>query len=119
MQITRQRVRPAMDVDTSETCPSCLGTGKVKSSILFVDNLEEKVNCLVNKHHVKKFALHIHPYVAAYLNKGFLPISLQWKMKYSRGLKVIPDQSLAFLEYKFIDSEKNELEMKDEELSVK
>ena len=119
MQITRQRVRPAMDVDTSEACPSCLGTGKVKSSILFVDNLEEKVNCLVNKHHVKKFALHIHPYVAAYLNKGFLPISLQWKMKYSRGLKVIPDQSLAFLEYKFIDSEKNELEMKDEELSVK
>ena len=43
MQITRQRVRPAMDVDTSEDCPSCFGTGTVKPSILFTDSLEEKI----------------------------------------------------------------------------
>ena len=73
MQITRQRVRPAMDVDTSEDCPSCFGTGTVKPSILFTDSLEEKIDCLVNKHHVKKFTLHVHPYVAAYVNKGLFP----------------------------------------------
>ena len=114
MQITRQRVRPAMDIETTETCPACFGTGTVKSSILFTDSLEGKVDCLVNKHHVKKFTLHVHPYVAAYLNKGLFPLSWQWKMKYSHGLKIIPNQSLAFLEYKFYDEDKNELDMKEE-----
>ena len=109
-----QRVRPAMDVDTSEDCPSCFGTGTVKPSILFTDSLEEKIDCLVNKHHVKKFTLHVHPYVAAYVNKGLFPLSMKWKMKYTHGLKVIPNQSLAFLEYKFFDADKNELDMKEE-----
>ncbi|MDF9830169.1 Rne/Rng family ribonuclease [Parabacteroides sp. PF5-6] len=115
MQITRQRVRPEMEVDTNETCPTCFGSGKAKPSILFTDNLEGKIDCLVNKHHVKKFTLHLHPYVAAFVNRGFIPLSMKWKFKYSLGLKVIPDQSLAFLEYKFIDPDKNELDMKEEQ----
>jgi len=114
MQITRQRVRPAMDVNTSESCPTCFGTGNAKPSILFTDSLEGKIECLVNKHHVKKFTLHLHPYVAAFVNKGIFSLKRKWKLKYTQGLKVIPDQSLAFLEYKFYDTEKNELDMKEE-----
>ena len=114
MQITRQRVRPAMDVDTTESCPTCFGTGTIKPSILFTDNLEGKIDCLVNKHNVKKFALHVHPYVAAFVNKGLYALSMKWKLKYSMGMKVIPNQSLGFLEYKFIDSDKNELDMMEE-----
>lgn len=114
MQITRQRVRPAMDVDTREACPTCLGTGTIKPSIFFTDNLEEKINNLVSKHHVKKFALHVHPYVAAFINKGLFSLKMKWKMKYSMLMKVIPNQSLGFLEYKFIDSDKNELDMMEE-----
>ena len=115
MQITRQRVRPILEVQTSEDCPSCFGTGKIKSSILFTDSLERKIDCLVNKHHVKKFSLHVHPYVAAYIDKGIYPLRLKWKLKYSWNLKIIPNQSLAFLEYKFYDPEKNELDMQDEQ----
>ncbi|MBE6301027.1 MAG: Rne/Rng family ribonuclease [Parabacteroides distasonis] len=114
MQITRQRVRPAMDVDTSESCPTCFGTGTIKPSILFTDSLEGKIDCLVNKHKVKKFALHIHPYVAAFIKSGIFPLDWKWKFKYSFGIKVIPNQSLSFLEYKFIDSDKNELDMMEE-----
>jgi ribonuclease G len=114
MQLTRQRVRPILDIQTSESCPSCFGTGVVKSSILFTDSLEGKIDCLVNVHNVKKFTLHVHPYVAAYINKGIWSLELQWKMKYSAGMKIIPDQSLAFLEYKFYDREKNELDMQEE-----
>ena len=114
MQITRQRVRPAMDVETTESCPTCFGTGTVKPSILFTESLEGKIDCLVNKHNVKKFVLHVHPYVAAFINKGIFPLSWRWKMKYTYGLKVIPNQSLAFMEYKFIDPDKNELDMLEE-----
>ncbi|MDD2438049.1 MAG: Rne/Rng family ribonuclease [Massilibacteroides sp.] len=114
MQITRQRVRPEMEVNTSEKCPTCFGTGTAKPSILLTDSLEGKIECLVNKHKMKKFVLRVHPYIAAFLNKGIIPLSLKWKMKYSFGIKVIPDQSLAFLEYRFYDSDKNELDMNEE-----
>jgi ribonuclease G len=114
MQITRQRVRPEMDVKTSENCPTCFGTGKTQPSILFTDGLEEKINSLTNKHKVKKLSLHLHPYVAAFVTKGFFSLKRKWKLKYTSGLKVIPDQSLGFLEYKFYDPERNELDMKEE-----
>src|SRR5699024_6214120 len=34
MQITRQRVRPELEISTSELCPTCHGTGKVGPSII-------------------------------------------------------------------------------------
>lgn len=114
MQITRQRVRPAMDVTTNETCPTCFGKGNIKPSILFTDTLESKIDYLVNKLKVKKFKLHIHPYVAAFVNKGVVSLKRQWQLKYGFGFKIIPDQSLAFLEYVFYDSSGEELDMKEE-----
>ena len=118
MQITRQRVRPAMDFNTAETCPTCLGKGAIQSSILFTDTLEEKIKNVVENLKVKKFKLHVHPYIAAFINKGFYTLKMKWKMKYSRKMKLIPDQSLGFLEYKFFDEDKNEIDGKDEFLSV-
>ena len=114
MQITRQRVRPIPDIQSSEKCPTCFGTGKIKSSLLLTDSLERKINCLVNKHHIKKFSLHVHPYVAAYINKGIIPLGFKWNIKYTTRMKIIPDQSLAFMEYKFFDPDRNEIEMQEE-----
>ena len=114
MQITRQRVRPAMDVNTDEKCPTCFGKGKIKPSILFTDALENKIDYLVNKLGIKKFALHIHPYVAAYINQGIVSLKRKWQMKYGFGIRIIPNQNLAFLEYKFYDTHGEELDMKEE-----
>ena len=115
MQITRQRVRPAMDVTVDETCPSCFGTGVVKSSVLFTDKLESKIAILVNDLGVKKVRLHVHPYVAAFIDKGIVSLKRKWQMKFGFGLKIIPDQSLAFLQYVFYDSENHEIDMKEED----
>ncbi len=114
MQITRQRVRPAIDVMTDEDCPTCFGKGKIKPSILFTDSLESKIDYMVNKLKVKKFTLHIHPYVAAYVNQGIVSMKRKWQMKYGFGIKIIPDQSLAYLQYKFFDKHGQELDMKEE-----
>jgi ribonuclease G len=114
MQITRQRVRPILDIQTSENCPTCFGTGKIQSSLLFTDTLESKIDCLTNQLHVKKFALHVHPYVAAYINKGVFPLSLKWKMKYTARMKIIPDQSMAFMDYKCFDPDRNEIDIVEE-----
>lgn len=114
MQITRQRVRPAMDVKVEEECPSCAGTGKIKSSYLFTDALEGKIRMITEDLGIKKFRLHVHPFVAAYINQGFISLHRRWQFHYSRALKIIPDQSLAFLDYKFIDHNGQEIDMHEE-----
>lgn len=114
MQITRQRVRPAMDVNVEETCPTCFGKGKIKSSILFTDQLESKIDRMVNKIGIKKFNLHVHPYVAAYINQGLISMKRRWQVKYGMGINVIPSQKLAFLQYEFYDKKGNFIDMKEE-----
>lgn len=114
MQITRQRVRPALDIVTAETCPSCFGKGEVQSSILFTDKLEEKIEYLVENLKVKKFVMYIHPYVEAYIKKGIFSIYSKWRRKYGRGVKVVADESLAYLQYKVFDADKNEIDLKEE-----
>lgn len=114
MQITRQRVRPAMDINTAETCPTCFGKGSIKPSILFTDNLENKIDYLVNNLKIKNFSLHIHPYVAAYVNQGLFSLKRKWQLKYGFGVKIVPNQKLAFLEYEFYDTQGEEIDMKEE-----
>lgn len=114
MQITRQRVRPAMDVTVEEACPTCGGTGKIKSSLLFTDALESKIAILVGKLGIKKFRLHVHPFVAAYINQGLVSLKRKWQMKYGMGIKVIPNQDLSYLQYVFFDSSGQEIDMKEE-----
>ena len=114
MQITRQRVRPAMDVNVEEACPTCNGSGKIKSSILFTDQLEGKIDQLVNKIGIKKFYLHVHPYVAAFINKGAISMKWKWRIKYGWGVHIIPSQKLAYLQYEFYDANGQFIDMKEE-----
>lgn len=114
MQITRQRVRPAMDVNVEETCPTCFGRGKIKSSILFTDQLESKIDRLVNKIGIKKFYLHVHPYVAAYINQGFISLKRKWQIKYGLGVNVVSSQNMAFLQYEIYDKNGQFIDMKEE-----
>ena len=115
MQITRQRVRPVMDVNVEESCPTCFGTGKIKSSILFTDQLERKIDQLVNKIGVKQFYLHVHPYIAAYINKELVSLKRKWQMKYGLGVHIVPSQKLGFLQYEFYDHQRQFLDMKEEQ----
>lgn len=114
MQITRQRVRPAMDVNVEETCPTCFGRGKIKSSILFTDQLESKIDRLVNKIGIKKFYLHVHPYVAAYINQGIVSLKRKWQIKYGWGVNVVSSQKMAFLQYEIYDKDGLFIDMKEE-----
>ena len=114
MQITRQRVRPAMDVNVEETCPTCFGKGTIKSSYLFTDTLENKIDYIVNNLGISKFKLYVHPYVAAYIMQGFLSIYRKWQLKYGFGFKIIPSQQLAFLQYQFKDKQNNDINMTEE-----
>ncbi|MBD5255548.1 MAG: Rne/Rng family ribonuclease [Barnesiella sp.] len=114
MQITRQRVRPALDIVTAETCPSCFGKGKVQPSLLFTDTLKEKLHYLIDDLKVNDFILYVHPFVDAYLKKGLISPYRRWRMELGRKFKIMPDQSLAYLEYKVLDKDRNEIDIKEE-----
>lgn len=114
MQITRQRVRPALDITTSETCPSCYGKGEIQPSLLFTDKLSEKIDYLVNHLKINDFKMYIHPYVDAYIKKGLFSLYGKWRRQYGRRFKIIADQSLAYLQYKVIDAEGKEIDLKEE-----
>ena len=114
MQITRQRVRPAMDVNVEEVCPTCFGKGKIKSCLLFTDQRESKLARLVTNIATTTIYLHVHPYVAAYINKGLVSLKRKWQMRYGLGVHIVPSQKLAFLQYEFYDSKRQFIDMKEE-----
>jgi len=111
MQITRQRVRPEMHINTDEKCPTCQGTGKVTPSLLWTDDIEDAVRRAVQDQKMKKLLLKVHPFVYAYLKRGFPSEILKWKFRYTHGLKVIPSDSLGFLEFKIVDNKNKEVDL--------
>lgn len=115
MQITRQRVRPALDITTTETCPSCFGKGEVQPSLLFTDTLREKLDYLVNGLGIKNFVMYVHPYVEAYIKRGlFNSLYRRWRSELGRNFKVMADESLAYLQYRVLDKDRNEINLRDE-----
>ncbi len=114
MQITRQRVRPALDIVTTEACPSCFGKGEVQPSLLFTDTLKEKVDYLIKELKVRDFIIYVHPFVDAYLKKGIISLYRRWRMELGGKFKVMPDESLAYLQYRVLDKNRTEIDLKEE-----
>lgn len=104
MQITRQRVRPALDITTTEPCPSCQGKEQVPASLLFTDTLKDRIEYLIGERGLRGFRMYVHPYVDAYLKKGLISIYRKWRMELGRKFRILPDQSLAYLQYRVSDS---------------
>jgi ribonuclease G len=111
MQITRQRVRPEMNIVTNEKCPSCQGTGQTRPTILFTDILEKALSFIVDKIKTRSIILNVHPFVASYLKKGLFPLNWKWNFKYKIFLKVQAVTSYHMLEYHFYDRYDNEIDL--------
>jgi ribonuclease G len=109
MQITRQRMRPEVNIITTENCPSCTGTGKISCSLLLEDEIEKKLVYLVTHSH-KNLTLSVHPIVYSHLTKGwFTSIAKKWKRKHGIKLKVIANTSYGMVEFHFFDHNDEEI----------
>ena len=111
MQITRERVRPQMNIITKETCPTCNGTGKITASILTSDLVEKNIEHLLVKQNEKNLVLAVHPYLHAYFTTGLISQRLKWYFKYKRWVNIVIDTSLAITEYKFLNKEGEEIQL--------
>lgn len=114
MQITRQRVRPALDIVTTEVCPSCYGKGEIQPSLLFTDTLYEKIEYMVQTLKMSNFIVYVHPFVHAYLTKGLISQAMKWRFALGGNFRILPDQSVAYLQYRAVDKDRNEIDLKEE-----
>ena len=114
MQITRERVRPQMNIATKEVCPTCNGSGKIEASILVTDKIEDHIRHLFEKQNESKLVLALHPFLHAYYTKGFISKRMKWLFKYKRSVELIKDSSLAITEYKFLNKDGEEIELAQE-----
>ena len=109
MQITRQRVRPELNVETTETCPVCHGAGKADAAILVVDKIEDLLEYYVNEKKEKNILLKVHPFIGAFLRKGIFSLRFKWAWKYKVSLKIIDVPSYYIYEHHFYDKYGREL----------
>jgi len=106
IQITRQRVRPEVNIKTREEDPNN-ENGEIEAPILIVDKIAADFERISKDH--KKVVLNAHPFVAAYLTKGFPSIRSKWFFEHKKWVKIIPRDAYTFLEYHFFDKEGKEI----------
>ena len=113
MQITRQRIRPAVTVNVREVCPTCLGKGKIQAPIYFIDEVEQGIKTLYEAEG-RGLRLHVHPFIFAFLSKGVLGgKKTAWRLKY--GIHLIENQSVGVLQYQFYNKNREQLNLSDYE----
>ncbi len=111
VQITRQRVRPEMNVQILEKCPACDGTGQIRPAILLTDDIENNLSYLVREQNEKNLTLVVHPYLYAYLTRGLFGFKWKWWRKYGQWVTIKSLNAMHFLDYKFLNRTGDEIKM--------
>ncbi len=101
VQITRQRVRQERVINTREPNPNKNGT--VEAPIVLIDKIQHDLIRFVNHPKYNGLVLNTHPFVAAYLKKGFPSIQQKWFMEHKKWIKILPRDAYQYLNYRFYD----------------
>lgn len=104
MQITRQRIRPITQIDTTEVCPVCHGTGKIAPSLVIDEELERKI-AYHTENGVKSFMLKTGPILGSYISRGFNSFLRKWRRKYKCKIKHEEVQDFSVLQYEFYNED--------------
>ncbi|MBL6963537.1 MAG: Rne/Rng family ribonuclease [Bacteroidetes bacterium] len=110
MEITRQRVKPALELSITETCPVCRGSGEVKPTILVVDDIEHSLNFIHSELKVKQITIKVHPFISPFLRAGIIPQTIKWMFKYKMWIRIKASQALHLIDYKILDNKGKDLE---------
>ncbi|MDY3784159.1 MAG: Rne/Rng family ribonuclease [Candidatus Cryptobacteroides sp.] len=102
MQITRHRIRPVTELNTTEECPLCHGTGKIASTVVIDEQVERTLSDLVENGH-SVLTLKVSPILGAYLTRGFNSYVRKWKKKHKCRLTVEEVSDFSILQYEFYD----------------
>jgi ribonuclease G len=110
MQVTRQRMKPEMNIVTTEVCPSCEGTGKISSALILEDEIAKNLSYLIMQKH-KGLTVDVHPIVYTYLTSGFPSRRMKWSWKFKQKVKVRSNSNNTLTEFKFYDDTGEEIKL--------
>ncbi len=102
IQITRQRVRPEMNIKTRESNPNNINGKEVEAPIGIVSKIKHDLDQIIKKDY-KSVTLNTHPFIAAFLTKGIPSIRSKWFFEHKKWLKILPRDAYTYLEYHFKD----------------
>jgi len=108
IQITRQRVRPEMNIKTREENPNNGDTTEVEAPIVLVNKMTDELKNLIKKDY-KKITLNTHPFIAAFLTKGFPSVRTKWFMEHKKWVTIQPRDAYTYLEYHFVDKDDSKI----------
>lgn len=111
MQITRERARPEVTIDTAEICPACGGSGKVNATILVTDDIERDLEFIMQSRPKGDLYLRVHPFVEAYLLRGWPNYRWRWFLKHSKWVRIVPSSDYALTEYRFFINNEDEIRL--------
>lgn len=111
VQITRQRVRPEMEIKTTETIPNREGGSmEVQATILLIDEIEQKFHEAMATGH-KVTQLKAHPFVEAYFKANRKKFQWAWFLRYKRWIKVLPRTSYPLMQYKIVSAQNPDIKL--------
>ncbi|MEO6818929.1 MAG: Rne/Rng family ribonuclease [Ginsengibacter sp.] len=110
MQITRQRMKPEMKINTMELCPSCEGTGKISSTLVLEDDIEKNLSYLIMQKHTG-LTIEVHPIVYAYLTKGLFSKRMKWMWKFKKSITIRANNTFHLTEFHFYDNNDEEIKL--------
>ncbi len=111
VQITRQRVKPEMNVEILEKCPVCDGSGQIKPSIIITDQIENDIQYLLLEQNEPWLKLVVHPFIHAYLTRGLFSQKIKWYFKFKKWISITPDSSYQLLEYRMFNKKGDEIKL--------
>ena len=110
MQITRERVRPAIQdlYGNGKKCKTCNGTGMARSSEEVAYEIEHQLDVLLKKKEViKNLHLLVHPYLYCYFSHGLIPKKWRWQWRYMKRIRLKADENLEVPSFRFLYRDKN------------
>lgn len=111
MQITRQRTKPAVKIDTTEKCPVCRGTGKSSASTLVISDIERDLQYIMQSRSNDKVSLIVHPFVLSHLKRGWPSTQMRWSWLYKKWIAIDEDRSYHLYKYTFRDANDDEIRL--------
>ena len=112
VEMTRQRVRPAMSSYYSVECPECDGTGQVLSEQTLLAKVERIVRRVGRNSRMKRIEVRVHPTRADFLlEEGFDRIA-KLENRYDLAVDVREDRELRHDDVRVFDDRNREITAK-------
>lgn len=102
MQLTRQRIRPVTEINTTEKCPLCHGTGKITSTVVIDEEIERHIADAVERGD-SKFTIMLSPILGAYITRGLFSYVRKWKRQYKCKIDVREMSDHSILQYEIFN----------------